>query len=125
MLLLTALLAGVVVVAAVTERGAQRAEAARAPSTYSRDPKGLKALFEVLARFDFRLRRLDTDWRALASSDRLLVVAEPFRREVGAQERDALKQWIRGGGTLLYLTDGLTPPRNSPLEGVARRAVPP
>ncbi|MBI2892572.1 MAG: DUF4350 domain-containing protein [Deltaproteobacteria bacterium] len=100
-------LAGLVLVTAMILEVARRGRFAVALSTYSTAARGAKALF-LLCRSSGRVaRRWTQDLVGLPRGRGVLVaVGTPWdgpQRELARSEREALLEWIRGGGTLVVL----------------------
>ena len=107
--ILLGLFAAFLAFVAYFERIGQEKTAAVTPSSYNPKAQGVKALYLLFAQTGYPVTRLTTNWNGLDSSDRLLIVVEPFEREVDPSEDAALHRWLMSGGTLLYLVT--SPPR--------------
>jgi hypothetical protein len=73
------------------------------PSTYSPQPAGAEAAYLLLERLHYPVRRWEDAPVELPTeaNDVLLVLAEPTQAPT-EKERNALEDWLRGGGHVLY-----------------------
>lgn len=84
---------------------------ARQPSdvstTYSADPKGVKAFYTLLSdRLEFRTACLRRPYTQLPSDAAVLVVVQPLPAiPIEPDERAALTQWVRKGGVVVFVSD--------------------
>jgi hypothetical protein len=73
------------------------------PTTHGTAPAGLRAYYELLRVEGIAARRWDHNLTILPPSAGLLVIGEPLEVPVEKEERDAVRKWVRGGGTLLLV----------------------
>lgn len=93
----------------------------RVSTTYNPDPRGVKAFYTLLGeRLGYNVDRLKRPYNRIPSNARVLFVVQP-RQKIGNQsealirrryyitdaECDALKKWIKRGGTVVFLSDNL------------------
>jgi len=88
----------------------------KSPTTYNADPKGMKAFYTLLQRLGYRVDRLRRPYTELPREARLLIVIEPGERDLGSgvrfgrdiepREEDALDNWVKAGGNVIFLSDG-------------------
>lgn len=91
------------------ERKAQEVTPHETPTSFNTSSAGVKALYLLLDSQGYAVNRLETSWNGLNSQHGLLVLIEPFTRNVEKGEIDALKRWVTQGGTVLFLVTA--PPR--------------
>jgi hypothetical protein len=89
-------------------------------TTYNADPLGVKAFYTLLGdRLRYNVGRLRKPYTEMPSGARLLICVQPRTKGLGGDlgfggqyhitkaERDALTQWVRKGGTAVFLADNL------------------
>ncbi len=105
MIVLGALFVSFIAALLLFERVAQETVPRDTPSTLNAQGPGAKALYLLLQKEGFAADRMESPWSALNATMGLLVVIEPLRddRTVTAEELTALKSWIEGGGSVLFL----------------------
>lgn len=88
------------------------------PTTYSSGEGGTKALYELYQKVGLRAERYERPYTELPANGGLLVMVEPWPRNVQTGEQDALLKWIKGGGALLLVISEKGLGQGLALEGV-------
>lgn len=73
------------------------------PSTFNTGLRGAAAAYEFLGRLGYPQVRWGASFASLGRTEGVLVLAAPFRQAVSESDARALRRWISGGGTCLYL----------------------
>jgi hypothetical protein len=95
-----------IVFVAVTARYAGRdytTEQRKQPSSFNTAPGGLAALFRLFERNKLPVRRWERPLTALPNNAGLIVIAEPFWRDMSREEQAALDKWTEAGHAVLYI----------------------
>lgn len=92
----------VVATAVLTQRGEQNLRREQ-PTTYSTGRGGTKALFDLLSKQGFDVDRFERPYTKLPPNGGLLIMFEPWARDVAEGEQDALWKWVEGGGSFLFV----------------------
>lgn len=81
-------------------------------TTYNAEPNGAKAFYTLSERLGYNVDRLKAPYTEMPSKAKALVVVEPLSEiPIVAEERNALENWVRAGGTVIFISDSL---RNVP-----------
>ena len=78
-------------------------------TTYSADPKGVKAFYTLLGeRLGYRVDRLEKPYDRIPKDAKTLFVVQPSGwPPISADEMDALDRWVSRGGTVIFLSSNL------------------
>jgi len=78
-------------------------------TTYNPDANGVKAFYTLLGdRLGYSVNRLEAPYMDMPSEAKVLVVVAPLEQTpIVAKERDALENWVRAGGTAIFISDSL------------------
>lgn len=78
-------------------------------TSYNADKSGVKAFYTLLGeRLGYKVGRLTTPYTEMPRAAAVLVVVSPQKDlPIVAEERDALEKWVRGGGTVIFISDSL------------------
>ncbi len=88
------------------EKRGQEFASVAAPTSFNVKSNGVRALSLLLQSQGFSAAPLETNWDALSSDTGLLVMIEPFTRNVEVGEISSLNHWVKQGGSVLYLVTG-------------------
>ena len=91
-------------------------------TTYNADPLGVKAFYTLLGeRLGYNVGRLLRPYVQIPDDTSVLIVVEPLEEfPIGIEEQSALTQWIRGGGTVVFVAEEA---ENTPSEFRSTRSL--
>ena len=93
----------------------ERKEESDVSSSYSADPKGVKAFYTLLGeRLGYKVERLAEPYTEIPRKAAVLIVVEPLEAPpIFPQEVWSLERWIKKGGTAIFIFDHTAriPPR--------------
>jgi hypothetical protein len=92
----------VIATAFITKREAQNQQRDQ-PTTYSAGSGGTKALFELLQRQGFQVERQEQLYTKLPPTGGLVIMFEPWQRDLAEGEQAALWKWVEEGGSYLLV----------------------
>lgn len=78
-------------------------------TTYSADPKGVKAFYTLLGEHTgYRVGRLERPYTQMPKGVSALFVVQPSKSPIiDGSEAEALERWVSRGGTAIFLSDKL------------------
>jgi hypothetical protein len=106
--LLGALAVILVLLASLGSSGQKQDTSDRRPSTYLNTPGGTRALYLTLRELGLRVNRRTRPFDDPDSMAGPLAVVAPTEK-LSAAEEHTLTEWVRGGGTLLYVPQSFGP----------------
>ncbi len=97
----------VLVVAGYFVAAPDERETSDVSSSYSADPKGVKAFYTLLGeRLGYKVERLIRPWTDIPRKADVLIVVEPLEVvPIGPHEVWSLEKWIKDGGTAIFVLD--------------------
>ena len=89
--------------------GSGRPQESDLSTSYSNDASGTKAVYTLLGdRLGYNVDRLEQPYDKMPQNAAVLVCVAPLPTiPINADERDALDNWIRKGGTAIFISDSL------------------
>ena len=96
----------------------KRTSESKVSTTYNPDRMGVKAFYTLMSNLGYTNDRLLQPYNKIPENTKVLVVVQPHIsnesifftekfRVISKKERNALKDWVRGGGVVMFFSDDL------------------